>query len=71
LENFRSNLLAEGISARASDFIVKSIRRGTVSNYELSWGKWVRWCGEQQVDPYGCNVNFVLDFLAFLYEQKV
>jgi len=70
MDNFRKGLLAEGISAGASDLIVKARRGGTTSNYESAWGKWVCWCIGKQVDPHGCTLTFVLDFLAHLFEQN-
>ena len=70
LESLRGGLLTEGISARATELIIKASKGGTSSNYESSWGKWVCWCSEQQVDPFACDLKFVLDFLAFLFEKN-
>ena len=63
------SLAEEGISERASDFIVSSRREGTLSTYSSTWNKWVSWCVEQNVDPVRYNVNRILDFLAFLFES--
>ena len=70
LESLRGGLLTEGISARATEFIIKPRKGGTSFNYDSSWGKWVCWCSEQQVDPFACNLKFVLDVLAFLFEKN-
>lgn len=70
LENFRQNLFAEGISTRAAELIIKARRGGTTSNYKSAWGKWFCWCSERQVDPFLCDLKYILDFLAFLHEQK-
>ena len=70
LENFRQNLANKGISERAAGLIAAARRPGSLSNYESSWGKWASWCGKQQVSPFQCPINFVLDFLAQLYELK-
>jgi len=70
MENFREGLLTEGISTRAADLIVKARRTDTRTNYESAWNKWVCWCSGRQVDPYECDLAFVLDYLASLFEQK-
>ena len=59
----------EGISESASDLIVLSRREGTLSSYSLAWNKWFSWCVEQNVDPVRCNVNWISDFLAFMFES--
>ena len=43
----RTGLAEEGISGRASDLIVSSRRKVTLSNYSSAWNKWVSWCVEQ------------------------
>ena len=50
--------------------IVSSRREGTLSTYSLAWNKWVSWCVEQNVNPVQYNVNWILDFLAFLFESR-
>ena len=50
--------------------IVSSRREGTLSTYSLAWNKWVSLCVEQNVNPVQCNVNWILDFLAFLFESR-
>ena len=59
----------EGISERASYLIVSSRREGNLSTYSSAWDKWVSWCVEQNIDLVRCNVNWILDFLAFLFES--
>ena len=70
LESHWKSLATEGISERASKLITSARRPGTASNYESSWRKWTSWCSEQQVDPITCNLKYVLDFLAYLFEQN-
>ena len=65
----RKRLTEEGVSERASDLILSSRRESTLSNYSSAWNKWISWCIEQNVDPVRCNVNWILDFLAFLFES--
>ena len=70
MESIRKTLVAEGISERAAGLITSARRCGTTSNYQSSWRKWVSWCSEQQVVPITCHLNYVLDFLAYLYDMK-
>ena len=70
LESFRQSLASEGISARAAELIAGARRPGTSFNYESAWGKWVSWCGEREINPHSCHLNFVSDFLAQLFEKK-
>ena len=58
----------KAISERASDLNVSSRREGTLSTYSSAWNKWVSCCVEQNTDPVRCNVNWIVDFLAFLFE---
>ena len=62
-------LAGEGKSKRASDLIVSSRREDTLSTHSSAWNKWVSWCVKQNVDPVQCNVNWILDFLAYLFES--
>ena len=67
----RKRLAEEEISERVSDLIVSSRREGTLSTYSSAWNKWVSWCVEQNVGPVRCNVNWILDFLAFCLSQDM
>ena len=40
-------------------------------NYESAWRKWVSWCGEREINPHSCYLNFALDFLAQLFGKKL
>ena len=66
----RKRLTEQGKSERTSDLIVSSRREGTPSTYPSAGNKWVSCCFEQNVDPVRCNVNWILDFLAFLFESE-
>ena len=60
----------EGILARAADLIAGARRPGTSFNYESAQRIWVSWSGEEEINPHSCHLNFVLDFLAQLFEKK-
>ena len=64
---FRKRLAEEGISEKASDLIVSSRRKCTLSIYSSAWNNGVSWCIEKNVDLVQCNVNWILDFLAFSF----
>ena len=69
-KSFRQSLASEGISERAAELIPGARRPSTSFNYKLAWCKWVSWCGEREINPHSCHLNFVLDFLAQLFEKK-
>ena len=69
LDNLRQNLLAEGISERASNLITNNGRTSSIKHYESAWKKWCGWCSEREISPTRSNINYVLDFLAELFEK--
>ena len=71
LDNLRQNLLAEGISERASNLITNNRRTSSIKHYESAWKKWCGWCSEREISPTRSNINYVLDFLAELFEKRL
>ena len=69
LDNLRQNLLAEGISERASNLITNNRRTSSIKHYESAWKKWCGWCSEREISPTRSNINYVLDFLSELPEK--
>ena len=69
LGSFREKLSSEGLSEQAISLISDSRRKGTILHYESSWGKWYSWCSERSLDPFRCDINPVLDFLADLFQK--
>ena len=69
LDNLRQNLLAEGISKRASNLITNNRRTSSIKHYESAWKKWCGWCSEQKMSPNRSNINEVLGFLLELFEK--
>ena len=67
--HFRESLIKEGISGKAAELMSNARRKGTLSAYDSSWKKWGLWCSERNVDPFRCNLTFVLDFLSHLFEK--
>jgi len=68
LDSFRKKLSSEGILDKAASLITGSRRKGTNANYESAWRKWSDWCCRKEIDPFGCNLKFILDFLAELFD---
>ena len=69
LDNLRQNLLAEGISERASKLITNNRRTSSIKHYESTWKMWCGWCSGQEVSLTRSNVNDVLDFWGELFEK--
>ena len=58
-------LVDEGMSGRASNLNILSKREVTRCTYSSGWNKWVNWCAELNRDLVRCDVNWILDFVAF------
>ena len=71
LDNLRQNLLAEGISERAFNLFTNNRRTFSIKHYESTWKKWCGWCSEREISPTRSNINYVLDFLAELFETRL
>ena len=69
LESYRETLVKSGISERAAHLTVNSKRQSSSVNCNSFWKKWSSWCYRKQIDPLQCPTNYVLDFLACLYEE--
>ena len=69
LGNLRQNLLAEGISERVSNLITNNRRTSLIKHYKSAWMKGCGWCSERDISPTRSNINYVLDFLAELFEK--
>lgn len=65
---FRRQLSSEGISEQAIKLISASRRKNTISRYESAWRKWSSWCNEQ-IDPFRCPLDFILDFLSVAFSE--
>jgi len=70
LDHIRESLSTTGLSKGAVELISGSRREGTISNYESAWRKFCCWCSEQKIDPFRCDLTFVLNYLAVLFNQN-
>ena len=71
LDNLRQNLLAEGISERASNLITNNRRTPSIKHYKSAWKKWCGWCSEREISPTRSNINYVPPFLADLFKKRL
>ena len=70
MAHFREELQSSGISKSSSRLIVCARTSGTRSNYNTAWEKFSSWCDQQEIDPFHCSINYVLNFLAHLFDTK-
>ena len=69
LDNLRQKLLAEGILERVSNLITNNRKTSSIKHYESSWKKWCGCCSERKISPTRLSINYVLYFLAELFEK--
>lgn len=69
LDNFRKQLISEGISKQASEIIAASRRGSTLSHYESGWRKWNSWCIERKIDPVRCPITDIIEFLSVMFKK--
>ena len=70
MAHLREQLQSTGISKSASNLILNARTAGTRNNYNTNWEKFSCWCGEQQVDPFKCPLRYIINFLAYLYDNN-
>ena len=69
MDSFKERLSSEGISKASATLIANARRSGTITHYELSWGKWYSWCVRRQIDPIKCPLTHILDFLTDCFHE--
>ena len=47
-----------------------SWRRSTAKSYEPAWGKWVSWCGSQNVNPFQASIHHITEYLTNLFQES-
>ena len=57
------------ISTKAASLMVDSRRKGTQSAYASAWSLWEGWCLERKIDPSGCALSFIVNYLTTCFEQ--
>ena len=70
MADLRRRMQNSGLSKSASRLIINSRSAGTRSNYNTAWEKFSSWCHQQQVDPFRCSLNCILNYLAHLFDTK-
>ena len=69
MDSIRGYLLADGISQESPELIGQSRRQGTKSHYELTWRKFCGWFYGRKIDPFGCSLAPVLQFLTEQFHE--
>ena len=69
LAYLRQSYSSRGISAQASDLMLRSWRDKTNSNYGSSFSRWASWCQQRNRDPLAGPIEGVVNFLATLYSE--
>ena len=67
-ESFKESLIDWGLLESTTSLISSAKRPSSNSNYDLSWGKWVSWCSKKEIDLLQCSINFILDFVAEIFD---
>ena len=69
LDHLRGRFHAELILKRAATLITSSRHNSLLNHYEPAWGKCVSLYSKRKVCPNRCDVDYVLAFLAELFES--
>lgn len=64
----RDRLQNRGISEKTSKILMASWRCGTQKQYKTYIKKWILYCAERKTNKFLPSVEFVLEFLTYLYE---
>ena len=68
MEYFREFLNFQSLNLQSISLISSARRPSLNSNYDSPQRKWVSWCSRKEIDLVQCSVNFILDFLAELFD---
>ena len=69
MDSIREKLLAEGLLQESAELIAQSRRQGTKSRYELTWRTFCDWCSGKKIDPFGCSLASILQFLTEKFHE--
>ena len=71
MQVIRRSLESKSIYGKSADIILSSWRTGTQKQYTTHINKWLKSCGEKQVDPLYPSIADIISFLTGLYEQDL
>ncbi len=71
LSPIRKKLELQNISTTAKEVIMASWREGTKKQYCTYLTKWKQFCDERDINWLDAEVEQGIDFLAYLFEQKL
>ena len=64
-------LTCAGVSTETAKVIISSWRESTIKQYGSHFKRWVRFCGEQQIDVINPSVNNILNYLTMLHQGNL
>ncbi|XP_070549703.1 uncharacterized protein [Ptychodera flava] len=70
LDAIRRHYRGQGISAKATEILVKAVRQSTSKQYDFKWTRFASWCSQRNVDPVSCPAAIILEFLTELFQDK-
>lgn len=65
-----SKMHNSSISESAPQLIISARSSGTRSNYNSHWQQFSSWCSRKQIDPFCCSLNYIINYLALLFDNK-
>ena len=67
MQVIRRSLESKSIYGKSADIILSSWCTGTRKQYSTHINKWLKYCGEKQVDPLYPSIADIISFLTGLY----
>lgn len=67
--NFRRQFEDQGLSRQTCEILLASWRYSTKKQYGTFIRRWLRFCGEREINSFQPSVKEVLSFLTELYEN--
>ena len=67
--NIKQKLRAKGFSKTARNLYCAAIRKSTQSAYEGRFNEFICWCQRLDSDPFSCDVEVIVNFLASLFKR--
>ena len=69
LETERRSIIADGISDKAAETILLSIRSGTRQAYNRKWVAFSNWCQERLQNPFAAPLGLIIEYLQYLFDS--
>ena len=63
-------LKARGFHTRAAEFMANSVRRSSERVYQLQWSAFVKWCLQEELNPFRVSTPKLSQFFTYLFDVK-